>query len=161
MAGRPQRARKQSRPRPGLEHRVFLNLLRASAALLRGVEETLKPVGVSHNQYNVLRILRGAGPAGLACCEVAERMLTRDPDITRLLDRLEARGLVTRSREGGDRRVITSRISPEGQRILKKLDRPIAELHRRQLRRLGAARLRSLAQLLEDVRQQAGEDLVP
>lgn len=131
---------------------TFIAVLRAAKALLRDVELLVKPADLSHTQYNVLRILRGAGPQGLACRELAERMLTRDPDITRLLDRLEARGLVRRERERRDRRVVKTRITDEGLRILKGLDAPVAELHRRQLQRLPARRLRLLVRLLEQVR---------
>src|SRR3989441_1016523 len=134
------------------ETAVALRLRPTADALLRGVEETLQPAAVSHTQYNALRILRGAGLKGLACREVADRMLTRDPDITRLLDRLEARGLVTRSRERLDRRVITVRITEKGLKLLEKLDQPVLDLHRRQLRHLGGRRLRGLMSLLDLVR---------
>ena len=110
---------KQGRPFESLEAEVFLNLMRTADALSRGVEEILKLAGLSHTQYNVLRILRGAGEQGLCCREVAERMITRDPDITRLLDRLERRGLLTRSRDSKDRRVITVRITPAGLKVLE------------------------------------------
>src|SRR5256712_178750 len=136
-------------PTPTAEQEVYLRFQRTADALLRGVEETLKPAALSHTQYNALRILRGAGLKGLACREVADRMLTRDPDITRLLDRLEARGLVTRSRERLDRRGITVRITEKGLKLLEKLDQPILELHWRQLRHLGARRLRRLMSLLD------------
>ncbi len=132
-----------------LEDEVFVRLLRTTDALLREVEQVLKPAGLSHAQYNVLRILRGAGPEGLACREIGCRMITRDPDITRLVDRLEARGLVSRERERADRRVVRTRITAEGLRILKELDEPISALHRRQLRHVPAGRLRLLARLLE------------
>ncbi len=145
--------KRRQRPAQGLADVVFLNLMRTTDALLREVEETLKPAGLSHTQYNVLRILRGARPQGLACREIGERMLTRDPDITRLLDRLEAHGLVTRQRERTDRRVVNTRITPQGLRILQELDEPIAELHRRQLRHLRAPRLQSLVRLLEQARE--------
>ncbi len=145
--------KRRQRPAQGFEDLVFLNLMRTTDALLREVEEMLKPAGLSHTQYNVLRILRGAGPQGLACREIGERMLTRDPDITRLLDRLEAHGLVTRQRERTDRRVVNTRITPQGLRILQELDEPIAELHRRQLRHLRAPRLQSLVRLLEQARE--------
>ncbi len=131
-----------------LAEEVFVGVQRTADLLLRGVEEALKPAGLSPAQYNVLRILRGAGPEGLACGEVAERMITRDPDITRLLDRLEARALVSRTRERRDRRVIVARISEQGLAILKGLDRPLRELHRRQLGHLGAGKLRNLLNLL-------------
>ncbi len=132
-----------------LEDEVFVRLLRTADALLRDVEQILKPAGLSHAQYNVLRILRGAGPEGLACSEIGCRMITRDPDITRLVDRLEARGLVSRERERADRRVVRTRIAAEGLRILRDLDEPISALHRRQLRHVPASRLRLLARLLE------------
>src|SRR2546428_13154680 len=136
-------------PPRSAEQEVYLRLQRTADALLRGVEETLKPAALSHTQYNALRILRGAGLKGLACREVADRMLTHDPDITRLLDRLEARGLVTRSRERLDRRVITVRITEKGQKLLAKLDQPVLDLHPRQLRHPGAPRLRRLFSLLD------------
>ncbi len=153
MTARRLHQKRRQRPAQGLEDVVFLNLMRTTDALLREVEETLKPAGLSHTQYNVLRILRGAAPQGLACREIGERMLTRDPDITRLLDRLEARGLVTRQRERTDRRVVNTRITPQGLRILQELDEPIAELHRRQLQHLRAPRLQSLVRLLEQARE--------
>jgi DNA-binding MarR family transcriptional regulator len=133
-----------------------LSLLRTADLLARGAEEAIKPSGLSATQYNVLRILRGAGPEGLCCGEVAERMLTHDPDITRLLDRLEKRGLVRRARESEDRRVITVRITQEGLRILAKLDEPIEELHRRQLGHLGQRRLQRLIDLLKSAGVSSG-----
>lgn len=131
------------------EVEAFLNLQRTADALLRGIEAVLKPFGLSPTQYNVLRILRGAGPEGLACRHIGDRMLTRDPDITRLLDRLEARKLVSRTREQKDRRVLTTRVTEAGLEILKQLDAPIAQAHRKQLGHLGEARLRTLSSLLE------------
>jgi DNA-binding MarR family transcriptional regulator len=104
----------QTKPFESLEEEMFLNLQRTAEALMHGLEAGLKPAGLSPSQYNVLRILRGAGAEGLACGGIAERMVTRDPDMTRLLDRLEARGLVMRARDRADRRVITERITPEG-----------------------------------------------
>jgi len=127
-----------------LEREAYLTLHRTVDFLARGAEEAIKPFGLSGTQYNLLRILRGAGANGLCCREVAERMLTRDPDITRLLDRLERRGLVARARASADRRVITVRITPSGLRILAKLNKPIAECHRRQLGHLGPRLLQQL-----------------
>ena len=146
----------QTKPFANLEEEAFLNLQRTADALLHGLEAALKPVGLSPSQYNVLRILRGAEAEGLACREVAERMVTRDPDITRLLDRLEARGLVMRARDREDRRVITVRISPEGLRLLRELDASVAELPRRQLGHLDEAQLRTLIELLQMARERAG-----
>ena len=146
----------QTKPFASLEEEAFLNLHRTADALLHGLEAALKPVGLSASQYNVLRILRGAEAEGLACREVAERMVTRDPDITRLLDRLEARGLVIRARDQADRRVITVRITPEGLRLLQALEAPVAELPRRQLGHLDEAQLRTLIELLQVARERAG-----
>ncbi len=151
MTGRGQGI-KQRKPVRRIEGEAFVNLQRTADALMQGLAAALKPTGLSPAQYNVLRILRGAGPDGLACREVGERMITRDPDITRLLDRLEQRDLVTRNRDRADRRVITTRITEEGMRILRKLDRPIEQLHLDQLGHLGEQRLRSLIGLLESAR---------
>ncbi len=149
MVGRLQAEIKQKKRIQTVEQEAFLNLQRTADFLLRGVEAALKPAGLSHTQYNALRILRGAGSNGLSCREVADRMLTRDPDITRLLDRLETRRLVARSRERTDRRVITTRITRDGLEILKKLDKPILDVHQGQLRHLGDRQLRKLINLLE------------
>jgi len=138
------------------EEEAFVNLLRTVAVLLQGVAETLKPHGLSPTQYNVLRILRGAEPRGMACREIGERMITRDPDVTRLLDRLEDRGLVARTRGREDRRVITTRITDDGLRILGKLEAPVRDLHTRQLGHLKARKLRTLIGLLEQARNKAG-----
>ena len=133
---------------------MFVSLQRTANDLLESSEAVLKTAGLSHTQYNVLRILRGAMPAGLACREIAERMITRDPDITRLLDRLEARGWVSRSRELADRRIITTRITPKGLKLLHRLDKPVARLHREQLGPVGENKLRALLKLLEAARNQ-------
>ncbi len=146
---------KQGKPFANPEQEAFLNLQRTADALMRGLEESLKPAGLTQNQYNILRILRGAGPAGLLCRELSARMITRDPDVTRLLDRLEARGLVRRSRNRPDRRSVTVSIAQEGERLVKILDIPIADLHRRQLSHLGDRRLQRLIELLEGARRES------
>jgi DNA-binding MarR family transcriptional regulator len=156
MARRLQAEIKQTQPFASLEQEAFLNLQRTADALMHGLEAALKPVGLSPSQYNVLRILRGAGTEGLACRDVAERMVTRDPDITRLLDRLEARGLVVRARDREDRRVITVRITPGGLRLLQELEVSVAELPRQQLGHLGEQRLRTLIELLQVARGRVG-----
>lgn len=143
---------KQTRPFETVEVEAYVNILRTADALTRPVEQVLKPAGLSPAQYNVLRILRGAGAEGLACREIGERMIARDPDITRLLDRMEARKLITRARDRRDRRVITVRIAREGLRILKELDRPVREVHRRQLAHVGTRKLAVLIRLLEQAR---------
>jgi DNA-binding MarR family transcriptional regulator len=148
-------SRPANKPAPDLEAQVFLSLIKTADALARGAEDVLKPAGLSGTQYNVLRILRGAGEHGLACSEVGERLISRDPDMTRLLDRMQSRGLIARSREDEDRRVVKTRITPEGLRVLAGLDEPVRELHRRQLRHLPARQLKQLFQLLERARGQA------
>jgi DNA-binding MarR family transcriptional regulator len=135
-----------------MHEEVFLHIQRTAEALMWGVMEVLKPAGLTPTQYNVLRILRGAGAEGLACREIAERMVNRDPDITRLLDRLEKQKLVRRSREKKDRRVVMTYITAEGLRLIQELDRPIAELHERQLGHLKEQHLQNLAGLLENAR---------
>jgi DNA-binding MarR family transcriptional regulator len=156
MAKRLRDEIQQDRSFESLEQEALLNVLRTADVLMQRLTAVLKPFNLSHSQYNVLRILRGAGADGLACQEVAERMITRDPDITRLLDRLEARGLVTRTRDQKDRRVVVARITPEGERLLDGLDQPIAEVDRQPLQHLGEQRLRTLIQLLELAREQGG-----
>ena len=156
MGGRLRTRIQPKKPFQAVEQEAFVNLQRTADALLLGVEKTLKPAGLSPTQYNVLRILRGAGPDGLACREVAVRMFTRDPDVTRLLDRLEAGGLVTRAREQHDRRVVKTHITAQGLRLLQGLDKPILETHLRQLGHLGRRQLRSLLVLLERIREKAG-----
>ncbi len=155
MPGRNRKEIKQRKPFRRIEDEAFVTLQRTADALMQGVAAALKPVGLSPAQFNVLRILRGAGREGLACREIGERMITRDPDITRLLDRLEDRGLVNRNRDRADRRVITTRITEKGLRILKDLEGPIEQLHVEQLGHLGVQRLRSLIDLLEVARAKA------
>jgi DNA-binding MarR family transcriptional regulator len=133
------------------EEAAFLDLLRTTDMLSRGLFHVLKNEDLSMTQYNVLRILRGA-PEGLPCGEIASRMITRDPDITRLLDRLEKRGLISRSRETNDRRMVMARIKPEGLELLHRLDDPVQQAHHRQLGHLGQTRLRTLTGLLRACR---------
>ena len=153
-----ERAKKpKSGPQPGLEAQVFVSLMRAADALARGAEALLKPFSLSGTQYNILRILRGAGKQGLACREVGGRLISRDPDLTRLLDRLESRGLIARAREAQDRRVVRTRITAEGLRLLAELDKPVRELHRRQLGHLPVNQLRQLSNLLDRARKRQEE----
>ena len=134
------------------EEIAFLELLRTCDLLSRRLASVLKKADLSPNQYNVLRILRGA-PEGLACGEIAGRMITRDPDVTRLLDRLEKRGLIARCRESKDRRMVLTRITEEGLRALAELDQPIQDVHRQQLGHLGGNRLGALSELLQLARK--------
>jgi DNA-binding MarR family transcriptional regulator len=140
-----------------LEEDVFIGVMRTADALSRGAEALLKPAGLSGTQYNVLRILNGAGDEGLACSEIGGRLISRDPDMTRLLDRMESRGWIARSREPEDRRVVKTRISGEGRRILADLDAPMRELHRRQLHHMPRKQLRQLSLLLEHARAKTSD----
>lgn len=135
------------------EEAAFLDLLRTTDRLSRGLIQVLKTEDLSATQYNVLRILRGA-PEGLPCGEIAVRMITRDPDVTRLLDRLEKRGLISRCRETKDRRTVMARITPGGSKLLSRLDKPVQAAHRKQLGQLGREQLRTLTELLRVARSQ-------
>jgi DNA-binding MarR family transcriptional regulator len=126
---------------------TMLELVRASDRLSRGPAAVLKEDDLSGAQYNVLRILRGA-PEGANCGEIANRMITRDPDITRLLDRLEKRGLIQRNREGCDRRTVVVRVTDEGLALLARLDEPIRRVHYEQLGHLSEQQLKDLNELV-------------
>ena len=133
------------------EETAFLDLLRTADMLSRGMVGVLKAEDLSNTQYNVLRILRGS-PAGLPCGEIASRMITRDPDVTRLLDRMEKRGLISRTRETHDRRLVTARITPEGLKLVDRMDEPVQEIHHKHLGHLGKHRLKALSELLTAAR---------
>src|SRR5437868_550060 len=143
------------RRQSSLEEAALLDLARTYDLLSRGPAQLLKTEDLSSTQYNVLRILRGA-QEGLPCGEIASRMITRDPDITRLLDRLEKRGLISRCRETKDRRMILTRITPAGLNLLAELDEPVREAHRGQLGHMGRERLKTLSGLLRDSRGSIG-----
>jgi len=146
-----------TRPAGPIEERIFLALLKAADALSQEAEQLTRSANLTETQYNVLRILRGAGPEGLACRGIGERMITHDPDITRLLDRLENRGLITRERQKDDRRIVKTRITSAGLALLKPLDQPMRELHKRQFRHMREARLKTLYDLLDEVRLRSQE----
>ncbi len=138
------KAKTETAPRRAaiLEETVYLDLVRTTEMLSRPLTQLLKGDDLSPAQYNVLRILRGS-PDGLTCGEIGNRMVTRDPDITRLLDRMERRSLIARGRDTQDRRVVLTRISAEGLDLLEKLDEPIQAMHRSLVGHLGAERLRT------------------
>jgi DNA-binding MarR family transcriptional regulator len=150
-----QRELRQKSPLASLEAEVFLALQLAANRVLDPWARFLKTEGLTHGQYNVLRILRGARPEALGCGEIAERMISRDPDITRLLDRLEKQGLVERHRDGADRRAVRTRISPAGLNLLERLEVPSAMVHGA-LTQLGRRRLKELNSLLAAVIDRAG-----
>jgi DNA-binding MarR family transcriptional regulator len=131
---------------------TFLAIVRASEELQRGFVELFKAHELTLAQYNVLRILRGAGPEGLTCGDVASNLLRHDPDVTRLVDRLHTRKLVERERDGKDRRVVRTRITPEGEALLRTLDGPVTALHANQFGHISETRLSQLTALLDEAR---------
>lgn len=148
---------RQTKPFTSPEEEVYLNLLRTAGLLEHALADGLKPFGVTPTQYNVLRILRGAGESGLCRNEVRARMLTPVPDATRLLDRLADMGLVVRVRDGVDRRFVTTRITVKGLELLGSIDEPLRALHTQQLGHLPEVDLRRLAVLLARARKREGK----
>jgi|SRR5450432_617624 DNA-binding MarR family transcriptional regulator len=134
-----------------LEARLFVAIVSSADSLAQEAEQLIKRHGLTGAQYNVLRILRGAEPEGLLCRGISERMISRDPDMTRMLDRMEKRELITRERQKDDRRVIKTRITVTGLDLLKKLDQPVRELHKGQFAHLAAPRMKTLVGLLEEI----------
>jgi DNA-binding MarR family transcriptional regulator len=152
MAAKLRAEIKQKAPFSSIEEEVYLNLLRTGDALSQRVEKLLRASELSGTQYNVLRILRGAGKQGLTCGETGERMVTHDPDITRLLDRLEKRKLITRTRGVRDRRVVTASITDQGLLLLDAMDKPLRELGRSFFSHMTKQELKKLSSLLEKAR---------
>ena len=146
---------KQNKPFESLEDEVFVNILRTSEVLMRHQTEFLKQFELTPSQFNVLRILRGSRADGLICREISERMVAFDPDVTKLLDRLEARGFITRERQQKDRRVITVRITEEGLALLKKIDQPILDSVGELLGHMSEKKLKTLNGLIEEAREKA------
>jgi DNA-binding MarR family transcriptional regulator len=145
----------RSKSAPGsIETNLFVSFMQIADVFGSEAELVVKTAGLTGAQYNVLRILRGAGREGLACREIGERMISRDPDITRLLDRMEKRGLITRERQSDDRRVVKTFVTAPGLELLKVLDQPVRELHKRQFQRMSAAKLKALAATLAEIRLQ-------
>jgi DNA-binding MarR family transcriptional regulator len=152
MAGIVARELKQQSPFASGEQEVLLGLLIAAERIVEPWEKFLKTTaGLTNNQYNVLRILRGSHPSRLACREIADRMIARDPDITRLVDRLGRRGLVARVRGRDDRRVVEVAITDKGREVLRSLDSHVDRMPRAVLGHLGAGKLKQLKGLLEHV----------
>ncbi len=143
---------KQNAPFTSREQEAYLALLRTTDALSTEIESWLKKYGLTGTQYNVLRILRGAGNEGLPCREIGERMITHDPDITRLLNRLEDRGFVERTRAKHDRRVIYGKITAASLKLLREMDGPAEKRTRELFRHVSPEKLKPLIALLELVR---------
>ena len=142
----------QAKPWTCREEEAFLNFTRTHEHLVQCLAEFFRPYNLSNTRYNMLRILRGAGLAGLSCSEAARRMISNDPDVTRLFDRLEARALIERSRSTADRRVVQATITASGLDLLASIDDPIREFHIQRLASLGSARLEDLIEVCEKLR---------
>ena len=152
MGGFVARELKQQRPFGSGEQEVFLGLLIAAARIMEPWEKFLKAnASLTNNHYNVLRILRGSHPSRLACSAIADRMIARDPDITRLIDRLSRRGLVTRVRGRQDRRVVEVAITDKGREVVSSLDPHVNRMPQAMLGHLGATKRTQLVRLLEQV----------
>jgi DNA-binding MarR family transcriptional regulator len=152
MAGKLQAEIRQKKAFESIEEETYLNLVRTVETLTRELELMLQPHALTGTQYNVLRILRGTGEEGATCSAISERLLAFDPDVTRLLDRLEKAKLVRRARSETDRRVVMTTITPAGLELLEKLDQPLKDLLRRQFQPVGRARLTQLIEDLEEIR---------
>ena len=153
VAGKILKELQQTKPFRHIEEEIFLNLQRAADAAMQELVDVLRPSGISPTQYNVLRILRGAGETGVTCKDIAARMITRDPDITRLLDRLERRHLLTRSRSTEDRRFVAIRITDAGLALLADLDGPIEKKQIALMRHMTKDQLSLILELLERIRE--------
>ena len=153
MAGKLAQELRQTKPFASIAEEALLNLGRTFEQLQQRVSEVFKQYQISPTQYNMLRILRGAGPDGLTCSQASERMVTLDPDVTRLLDRLEARNLIRRDRSKEDRRVVVTQITPDGLALLTTLNGPLTMALQRHVGHLGEAKLKQLIDLLEELRE--------
>jgi DNA-binding MarR family transcriptional regulator len=153
VSGKLAKEIRQSKPFQSQEEEAFLNLGRTYEFLGQRVAELLKQYQLTPTQYNMLRILRGAGVAGVTCSEATERMLSPDPDITRLLDRMETQDLIRRERGKEDRRVVITRITERGLDLTNRLDKPLHELFKQHVGRVGQPRLKELIEILEGLRE--------
>lgn len=152
MTGRLLSELHQTKPFESAAHEMALNIFRTAFVLQRSSQEPLKAEGLSSEQYNVLRILRGAGSNGCSCQEIVDRMLSFDPDLTRLLDKLVTKGWVTRERSATDRRVVQNRITPDGLAVIKRLDKPVRDSLEASVGHLSQKEMIQLIDLLEKVR---------
>jgi DNA-binding MarR family transcriptional regulator len=143
----------QTKPFTLLEEEAALNIARTAEVLGLATAAFLRDYDLSPTQYNVLRILRGAEPAGATCTQIAERMVNHDPDITRLLDRMEARDFITRQRSKEDRRVVITRITTAGLELVARIDGPVRAFLKARLGQFDQPALISLIGQLEQIRE--------
>lgn len=146
---------RQEKPFRSLREEALLNIARTEAVVRERIERVLAPHGLSMTQYNVLRILRGAGPQGLCRNDIGQRLISRMPDVTRLLDRMEGAGLVSRVRSTEDRRLVNTTLTRRGRALVDELDADVARAHEAQLGHLSKDELRTLIELLTLVRSRS------
>jgi DNA-binding MarR family transcriptional regulator len=143
---------KQTRPFPRRSAEALLSVVRTAAIIEHQIGEALKPYGITMTQYNVLRILRGAGDRGLCGREVGERMVSKVPDVSRLLDRLEETGLIRRERDESDRRHVSARITPKGLEMIARATPALEAVERARFGSLSSRSLDAVIDALEQVR---------
>jgi DNA-binding MarR family transcriptional regulator len=144
---------KQTAPFARRSDEALLSILRTATVLEHGSNELLRPFGITMTQYNVLRILRGAGARGLCGRDVGERLISRVPDVSRLLDRMADMGLLAKERDAADRRHVTARITPQGRRVLTQATPALAKYGRDRVERLSPRSIEALIGALETVRE--------
>ena len=152
---------KQQRPFAALEEELWLSLSRTTAAVGHGLEQHLRPFGLSLTQYNVLRILRGAGVPGLCQFEIRDRLVAQVPDVPRILDRMSRAGWIERARDAADRRMVVTSLTPAGLRLVDELDAPVLACMRIMFPGLDEARMRALIELLAAARHGRGRASLP
>jgi DNA-binding MarR family transcriptional regulator len=143
---------KQTKPFPRAGQEALVSILRTAAVLEHEINDALKPFDLTSTQYNVLRILRGAGDTGLCGRDIGERLITQVPDVPRLLDRMTEAGLIARKRDPDDRRHVTSRITAKGLRLLDEVQPALEAIERRRTGLLNQDQIRGLLRNLEAVR---------
>lgn len=151
MASRLQAEIKQTKPFPNRSSEALLSVLRTAALLEHRLNEALRPCGITTLQYNVLRILRGAGPDGWCGREISERLVSKVPDVSRVLDRMESMQLIRRERDASDRRHVTASITPKGRRVLEEATATLEPTAQR-FDDLDAERLQHVIDGLADIR---------
>lgn len=147
----------QTKPFATIEEELLVSLLRTTDVLHERFEQMIRPFNISMTQYNVLRILRGAEPAGRTCGEIGERMIAREPDVTRLLERMERAGLIKRTRDSIDRRVVVTRISSHGLKLLDEMEPKLRELDGL-LKPMGDRKIETMLKLLDEVREHVRQE---
>jgi len=142
----------QNKPFHSIRHEAVLGLLKTTDLVRRVISGVVEPAGITMQQYNVLRILRGAGNAALPMLEIRKRMIEQTPGITRLLDKLERRGWVTRNRHAGDRRQVLCGITPEGKKLIDSLDVAMEAIYDRLLGTVSHTEVKSMVEAMDKLR---------